>query len=468
MFSSIEVFSERVALLPHNKKEITYGELIARGKSIAELVAPRSLVLVMARNSPDFIASYVGLHRAKICQLIVSDTITPEALANLVATFRPNYTLLPVSYTAYVHAGEVHDIGDGYRLIELKVLDRLEINEHLSLLLSTSGSTGSPKLVRLSQQNIETNSKAIIEYLSILSTDRAITTMPLSYSFGLSILNTHLMAGASVVLTDTNIMNREFWTLFETKSVTSLSGVPYFFEMLKKLQFERLKLPSLRYITQAGGKLRVDLANDFTEYCLKRNCEFYIMYGQTEASPRMAYLCATRHREKISGIGRAIPGGEFWIQDAQGKRITGPGEAGELFYRGTNVSLGLAENHRDLALGDVNRGILATGDIAMRDVDGFYFIVGRKSRFLKVFGLRVNLTDLEAALLSEGYEAVCVGNDDKLSIFVANLDEPVKVEDLVVRLTGIRKTGFDLRRVKKIPRTSTGKVEYKFFSELKE
>jgi acyl-coenzyme A synthetase/AMP-(fatty) acid ligase len=467
LFTSLEKFSSSTALILTDGKVVTYQDLISEGAVLAKEIAGRNLILSVASNTSEFIAGYVGFMRAGMVQLVVNETIAPEFLDQLISVYSPRYAFLPQSLAARFSDERKTSLRN-YQLLSLNNSQSVELHKDLALLLSTSGTTGSPKLVRLSHQNLQANTESIIQYLGIQPSERTITTMPLSYSYGLSILNTHLTAGASVVVTEASIMSREFWNQFKNQYVTNFGGVPYFFEMLKKLRFERMDLPSLRTITQAGGKLDLALAKEYCEICLKKNMRFFIMYGQTEATARISYLSATDHPDKTSTIGKAIPGGELWLRSEQGEKIITPGEMGELIYQGKNVSMGFAEKLGDLALGDVNSQMLSTGDLANRDPDGFFTIVGRKNRFLKVFGLRLNLLELEQILLTKGYEAACTGTDEKLVIFLTKLDNEPQLEALIFELTGIHKNGFRFVKINEIPRTNSGKIDYKVLQERTE
>jgi len=468
MFGGLDLFSDRTALLSSDGKSISYEHLLKQATSLSRQLPGRRLVLVVASNNPKFVTGYVGFLRAGMAQLIVGEAIAPEFLAKIISIYSPEYAFFPKSMAEKPMKGELKYEDQDYQLIKLADSKFCKLHPDLALLLSTSGTTGSPKMVRISFQNLHTNTESILGYLEIQSTDRTITTMPLSYSYGLSILNTHLTAGASIVMTDASVVSREFWNILRDKSVTSLGGVPYFFEMLRKLKFEKMDLPLLHTITQAGGKLGAALAREFTDICLNKKIRFYIMYGQTEATARMSYLCATDHPSKSESIGQAIPGGKLWLQDEAGERVTTAGVAGELVYYGANVSMGYAENQVDLASGDLNGGILRTGDLATCDQDGFYTIVGRKNRFLKVFGLRVNLFELEEVLRGKNYECACAGTDQKLIIYLTNIDAQAKIESLVFELTGIHKNGFEVVKIDAIPRTASGKINYKALDDLRE
>ena len=255
--------------------------------------------------------------------------------------------------------------------------------EELGLLLTTSGSTGSPKLVRQSYTNIQENAKSIAEYLKIDETERPITTLPMNYTYGLSIINSHILKGAAILVTQHTLMEREFWKFFRESEATSFGGVPYTYEILKKLRFFNMELPSLRYMTQAGGKLSPQLHKEFAEYAESHQKQFIVMYGQCEATARMAYLPAEKALEKYGSMGIAIPGGRLELIDVNGKFIEKPDEVGELVYYGPNVTLGYAQEAGDLKKADERNGRLETGDMAKRDNDGFYYIVGRKKEIFE-------------------------------------------------------------------------------------
>ena len=284
--------------------------------------------------------------------------------------------------------------------------------------------------------------------------------MPFSYSYGLSIINSHLLKGASIILTDATLMDRSFWEIFKGNNATTFGGVPYIYEMLKKLRFEHMNLPSLKYITQAGGKLSMKLTAEFADICANKEIEFYVMYGQTEATARMSYLPWEYARTKVGSIGIAIPGGKFWLEDENRNVIKKNDTIGELIYQGDNVTMGYAESCFDLQIGDENNGILHTGDLAKRDADGFYYITGRMKRFLKMYGNRVSLDEIEDLLKTEGFKCVCAGTDDDLKIYFTELYEKDRIVSYIAKRTGINRAGFSLKHIEKIPRNESGKVQY--------
>jgi acyl-coenzyme A synthetase/AMP-(fatty) acid ligase len=314
-----------------------------------------------------------------------------------------------------------------------------ELHPDLRVLLSTSGSTGSPKLVRLTADNLLSNAAAIVSYLGIDPGERAIASLPIPYSYGLSVLHSHLLAGASIAFTEHSVIRPEFWAEARRHAATSFAGVPYSYAMLERIGMRDMDLPALRTLTQAGGRMDPELALRFAA-----QRPLTVMYGQTEAAPRMAYLPPERLAAKPTSIGVAIPGGELSIVD------------GELVYRGPNVMLGYAESRADLARGDDQGGVLATGDLGHVDDDGDCFVTGRAKRIAKVFGLRINLDEIEAAI--EG-PAGAVAGDDSIDVFAERADAADGARALAARFR-LPPRALRVHHVERLPVKASGKVDY--------
>jgi len=165
-------------------------------------------------------------------------------------------------------------------------------------------------------------------------------------------------------------------------------------------------------------------------------------------------------RTKVGSIGIAIPGGKFWLEDEDRNVIRTNDRIGELVYQGDNVTMGYAESCIDLQKGDENNGILRTGDLAKRDADGFYYITGRMKRFLKMYGNRVNLDEIEELIRTAGHDCVCAGTDDNLKIYITEPDDNNKIVSYISKLTGINRAGLSSVYIDKIPRNESGKVQY--------
>jgi acyl-coenzyme A synthetase/AMP-(fatty) acid ligase len=261
-------------------------------------------------------------------------------------------------------------------------------------------------------------------------------------------------------------MQKEFWSFLKEQKATTFGGVPYTYQMLDRLRFFNMNIPSLRYLTQAGGKLSYDLSHKVATKARDKGIDFIVMYGQTEATARMSYLPASRAIDKCGSMGVPIPGGEFWLQDEEGNRIDDADVVGELVYRGDNVTLGYAECKADLALGDERQGVLVTGDMAKRDADGFYYIVGRKKRFVKIFGSRVNLDETERLLLDKGYVCACTGVDDRMSVYTEHEGKEDEIHKLVSHLLNLNMSAFIVRYIPAIPKNESGKTLYTALENL--
>ena len=448
------------AVITNSDINLTYFELHHHSDNVYKNIGERCLIFCLSENSIGCLVGYVSFISNNVVPLMLDSSINLDLLASLVDIYSPKYL--------WVSNKKLSDFSDwtvrfsylGYNLIANPNGIYHSLPKDLALLLTTSGSTGSPKLVRLSYDNIKANAESIAEYLSIDEHERPITTLPLSYSFGISIINSHLIKGATILLTSKSLMEKEFWSFLKEQQATSMSGVPYTYEMLKKLRFFKMDIPSLKTLTQAGGKLNNELNKEFSEYFVKTSRRFFVMYGQTEATARMSYLPPEYSLTKLGSMGIAIPGGEFSLIDDLGSVINDNEIVGELVYKGRNVSLGYAECGDDLIKGDENQGVLITGDLAKRDADGFYYIVGRKKRFIKIYGNRVNLDETERLLKSIISDCACVGVDDHMKIYINDKSRLDEVRNFISLKTGIHHSAFTVKHIDLIPKNSSGKTIY--------
>lgn len=463
MMWNFKQYSQNTALEAEDSC-MTYEELEQAGNELAEIVG-RCLVFSLCTNSIGSVVGYTGFIQNKTVPLLLSAHLDKKLLLSLADTYHPSYFWYPdkVDILEAGITGKVVFEKYGYRLLKSDYSDKDQtLYPKLALLLTTSGSTGSPKLVRQSYDNIRTNTNQIVEYLKIDSLERPVTTLPMNYTYGLSIINSHLMAGASVCLTDSTIMQKEFWNFLKEKKCTSFAGVPYTYEMLDKLRFYRMELPYLKTMTQAGGKLSTELHKKFAEYAFQSNKNFVVMYGQCEATARMGYLPPKYALQKQGSMGIAIPEGQFMLIDDAGNEILESNVSGELVYEGKNVTLGYAQKREDLANGDEFGGKLKTGDLAKRDADGFYYIVGRKKRFLKIYGNRVNLDEVEK-LIKNSYhqlECACCGTDDHMNIFITEETAADTIKAFAAQKTGLNPAAFHVYVIENIPKNEAGKTLY--------
>jgi acyl-CoA synthetase (AMP-forming)/AMP-acid ligase II len=396
---------------------------------------------------------------ARVIDAATGETLTEDLIASAAADLAADgggVVFLPFASTVPAVARYLAALRLGRPIVLLDpdgehtaLIDRFtttEVHPDLALLLTTSGSTGNPKLVRLSAGAVEANAGQIADVLGITGGDVAISTLPLFYSYGLSVLNSHLARGATVVLERTGIMQRDFWNAAVDQGVTSMAFVPYQYEMLRRLRFDPAKYPALRTLTQAGGRLRTDLVTDFAGRMATVGGRLFVMYGQTEAGPRMATLPPDRLGDKLGSVGRALPGGAFAIEDD------------EVVYRGPNVMMGYADTAADLARGDEQGGTLRTGDLGRIDDEGFLFLTGRAKRMAKVFGVRINLDDVE-----KNFPVAAVAGDDKLLVFAEGIsDDDVRgLRTKIAEWLGTHSSGVVVRGVGALPLLPTGKIDYR-------
>lgn len=439
-FWELERHGESIALIDASGAPLSYSALAALADAAVAAIGPdRQLVLIECSNVVSVVAAYLGALRHGH-PIILTGPGGSDPESELMQIFRPNFVFRPE--TGFQRASEAP----------------VALHPDLAVLLSTSGSTGSPKLVRLSRENIASNAASIVDYLGMTARDRSPTCLPMQYSFGLSVINSALACGSSIFLTDASVVDSGFWLDFDRHRLTNFQGVPHSFELLARSGFLDRHHPSLSFFTQAGGKLARPRVETFDSYARKHGTRFYVMYGQTEASPRMAYVPPEDLHAHAGTIGRAVPGGELWVEE-DGVRLA-DGQEGELVYAGPNVMMGYALAREDLAAPKQTH-VLHTGDRARRTDAGYFEITGRASRFIKLFGLRFGLDDVENRLRHAGHVCGAAGTDDKL---VIGLEKPAEgaceeVTRFVTEEFGLPGHAFKVLALDALPRAYNGKLD---------
>ena len=454
--------ADRPAAIDDAGHVLSYGELTQVFVRLAVKVPTRTVALVLTRNTLGCIAAIVALIKQGVVPILLDASASDATVKLYLVRYQPEVLVVPTvmqeQYSLHACLLSIFD----YTVLATGVeQNRPILHPDLTLLLSTSGSTGNPKLVRQSWRNLLSNAEAIAGYLRIGPTDRPVTSLPLHYTYGFSILSSHLHAGATLLVTQRSVMEKSFWEFFSEAGGTSFAGVPYTYQMLKRLGFMRKNPGALRTLTQAGGKLADNLVREFVEYAGRTGIDFFVMYGQAEATARISYVPPALALEKAGSIGVAIPGGEMFLVDPAGREITSADVEGQLGYRGANVSMGYAENRTDLTRGDERDGTLLTGDLARRDVDGYYYLTGRLSRIVKLFGKRVNLEDLEQICLDLVPEVACLGAEDRVTIWITDGQHQAALPRLLAERTAIHASAYQVRVVDSLPRTPAGKTDYR-------
>jgi len=453
-FIDLERYGANIVLVEEDGATLSYQDLaVLADRSAAELeerfltatnVTPtRLLIAFRLQTNVASIACFLGLLRRGHVIWVLNATKSPTE-SDLLDHHRPNVLV---------------DMSRETDTLEVLSDSLPALHPDLCLMMSTSGTTGSAKLVMLSAENVQSNAAAIQEYLDITEADRALTSLPMAYSYGLSVLNSYLNAGASLYLTERSVTEPDFWAAAEMFQVTSLAFVPHQCELIQRAGSQTKKLSNLRYITQAGGNLSADLTKYFHEISTEEGWSFYVMYGQTEASPRISYVPPERLPDHFGSIGRAIPGGELWLEDDDGNRIEAEGVAGELIYAGPNVMLGYAFDPADFAKG-AQCDRLHTGDIAVRQPEGMFKIVGRKSRFVKIYGLRISLDEIEARIQQMGYSTVVTAIGETVVIVSEDDLDEVEISEALNQLYKLPPEMVYCAPNEEIARFSSGKVDF--------
>lgn len=457
---------EAVAMEDCEGQRLTYGELTEIMKETGKYISSGSVVMCLCRNIVGAVSGYLGIIEKGSVPLLLSSGIDRLLLNNLSDIYRPSYIWMPEEMVWECEKEKTVYRKLGYRLVKTGNL-QYPLHPQLQLLMTTSGSTGSPKLVRYKKGNLESNARNVAKAFGWSREERGICDLGMQYTMGLNVINSHLYAGATVLLTTYNLMSSNFWDYVRDKKATNFTGVPFSYEILSRLHFTEMDLPHLTTLAQGGGKLTDRRFTEYAEYAAKNNKRFVATFGTTETAARLSMLPAEEALTKTGSIGKAIPEGELFLTDESGK-VLPEGEAeGELCYRGPNVTMGYAFSAEDLLKADEWQGEYHTGDLARRDEEGFYYITGRRSRFLKLLSYRVSLDQCETLIREEmGIECACAGTDEKMKIYLTDEFYKNDVISLLTQKTGLFRSLFQIEIVSEIPRNESGKIKYRELEKM--
>ncbi len=450
----IDLISKNTALKfidAETDNAFTLSEIL-NSKISEKLQVPRTLAFLYLDNSFNAVSTLLNFLNSSHVAVLLNTKLNEKLKSNLEQIYSPSFIYDPES--SAIEGYSKYDTNLFY-----KSTPTPQFHPELKLMLSTSGTTGSPKFVKLSENNLIENALSIIDYLPIKTTDSTPLNLPVYYSYGLSVLTSNSFAGGKIICSNKDILQKEFWQEMEKFGYTSLSGVPYFYEMLNRLGFTKKQYPTLKYLTQAGGKMNEKMLDIFNEYSTQNAIDLYVMYGQTEATARMSYLAPTLLNSKKGSIGKPIKNGQFNVIS----------ETGELVYEGPNVFGGYAEKPEDLATFETNKK-LHTGDIAEMDSDGFYYIKGRLKRIAKIFGNRLNLDEIEQLMKNnfQKNQFACAGlNDQFLLIGITGSGETEnEIRQFISDTFKIHPTVIKMAFISELPLTANGKPDYAKLAEL--
>lgn len=436
--------------LIHQTEILTYRETFEIADSIFSEFSD-DLILILADKNVETIIAYVGALRSSLVVMMLDSAVSPDVLQASVDSYCPKY-IFTCEKRSLDGFKPVRNFRSG-QLLRRDSSPNRRLHPDLKLLMPTSGSTGDPKCVRVSADNMAFSTSAITSYLQMNNSSRSITTLPLHYTYGLSVLNNTMGSRGSIVISSASVVDKEFWRLMRESEITILSGVPLTFEMMKRKKITAESTPSLSCVTQAGGRLSEDLTRHFAEVFSGIGIRYYTMYGQTEASPRISFVPPDRAIEKLGSVGLPIPGGHIEIKEPDENGI------GELVYRGRNVCMGYATGRADLGSGDDFHGELHTGDLGLIDEDGYIFLTGRKKRQIKIYGVSVNLDSIESWYHANGIQCAALGMDEEIILATVSDDE-VLLKKLAKERFNFYLPALKFQRVDSLLYTSSGKLDY--------
>lgn len=444
-----EEYGDDVAIITDEGDCFSFMDITEWQKEIGKVLKTQAVALICSRNEVGCLLNYLACMKKGIIPLLIPDEIDEDKLKFYMERYVPFYLICPIKKHVNSDWLSVLQVGK-YIIYQRKNCYRnVEIHEDLALLLPTSGSTGSPKCVRLSKENLRSNTQAICDYLPIDQNSRYITSLPMCYTYGLSNIHIHLELGGKVILTEKSVLDKDFWTLFDRYEVNSFAGVPFTYEVIKKLKLFENMNRTLKLMTQAGGHLDENIQRYFIALAKEKEIKFYVMYGQTEATARISYLPPKMLESRLGSVGIPISGGALYV------------EKGEIVYTGANVSMGYAYDVNDLKKGDENGGILHTGDLGYFE-NGYLYLTGRMSREVKLNGKRFNLDQVEKDLrehYTSGFH--CAFIEGKLLVYITDTKlDPLIITRWICSRWQISRREVDIFTVNQIPFKSNGKIDY--------
>ena len=452
LFDEIEKNASLIFIDAKNKDKYLIEDILFDITRIEK--TQKQLVFLYCKNQLHSVGMYFSLLKNNFTIALLNEELSVNLKVKLENTYQPNM-IFDISRSDIRGYKNTLIKSNSYTLsLFISIENKINIHDNVKVLLSTSGTTGSSKFVKLSENNLLENANSISDYLPIIPEDVTPLNLPFFYSYGLSVLHTNALNGGAIICNTDDVLNKKFWNQFKEFGFTSIAGVPFLYEMLDRIGFRRKQYPTLRYISQAGGNLNEKTKQRFLDYCIDNSLDFYVMYGQTEAAARISFVRPSMLQEKITSIGQPILNGKLSIDN----------DTKELLYEGPNIFGGYAEKKEDLSTWEEFTK-LYTGDLAKKDEDDFYYITGRMKRFIKIFGSRVNLDELEAflKLKLDGTNFACLGVKDKF-IVVFTDTSAVNIENIkntVVQELKIHSSVIKHKMIDQFPLTSNGKINYK-------
>jgi long-chain acyl-CoA synthetase len=431
--------------------QISYKDIYVKSSNIARRlrseVGENNPIIILSENSTFFITAYLAILKSGNICIPLNPSIEKLNLQNILRRTDSRIAFVSKRYQRIYEGSQIRIIGEDYPEILLGenlpvCSDQADVfdSERLAEIIFTSGSTGEQKGVLITHKNIVANTNSIIEYLNLTQADRIEVVLPFYYCYGLSLLHTHMKVGGSLVINNSFMFIGSVLNDINEYKCTGFAGVPSHFQILlrKTRDFKSMQFPTLRYVTQAGGKLHATFIKEFVEAF--PTIKFFVMYGQTEATARLSYLPPELLSQKSGSIGKGIPGVTLQVVNENGELVK-PNETGEIIAKGENIMLGYLDDPV-ATLKTLHGGWLYTGDLAKVDEDGYIFIQSRKKEIIKVGGIRISPKEIEEVIVSYPGVIDCsielvpdelLGEAMKATIIINEVDQELFCESVIKR-----------------------------------
>lgn len=409
--NAFDYFFENTYRLTKNflvgNEEISFADLYKSATNISGLLKKEAgtgkNIIILSVNNLFFLKTYLGILKSGNICIPLDPNIEKENFSYIEALTSPDLIFvtkelqskLSLDDSRCITPDRLQDMREDFVVTPPEHSN--DMNDSCAEIIFTSGSTGKPKGVMISHRNLIANTSSIVQYLELTSDDRMLVVLPFYYCYGLSLLHTHLRAGGSIVFNNSFIFLGTVISNLIKFNCTGFAGVPSHFQILLRMSdtFRKTRFPSLRYVTQAGGKLATVFIDEFRETF--PDIKFYVMYGQTEATARLSYLPPHLYEQKKGSMGKGIPGVELRVVNSKGEDVK-PGETGEVIARGDNIMLGYYMDEQSTS-GSLRNGWLWTGDLGEVDNEGFIYLTARKNEIIKVRGKRISPKEVESVIL---------------------------------------------------------------------
>lgn len=455
LFKNIDL--DKTLILDEQNQNYSKRQLIKLSQDIANIIKDKNLVLFCCENTSENLAYYYAFIKNKQALILCENN---NEIDHLIKKFNPEFIFLRKEKENVNNYYMIKE-GINFKILKNKKKIKKKIHKDLAILITTSGSLKESKYVKLSYENIFENAISISKYLKIKINDISITTLPLSYSYGMSVCNSHLFFDKTIVCSKESFIERNFWEKVKKYCITNISFVPFNLETLNKLGLHKFDFSKVRFITLAGGKLNSSIVVNICNFFKSKKINFYSMYGQTEASPRISFIELKTLLKKPLSCGKAIPGGTITIENKNKKK-----NYGEIVYKGKNIFKGYAQNRKD-CYSLKNYYKLYTGDLGYKDINGDLFIIGRKKREIKAYGVRINLDILENEINKKSSSFICTNSENNLKIFYSKKNLNINKTSQTIRtLTNLRNNDIQFIYIKKFPRLKNNKINYKMLKNF--